>query len=166
MVFSKQFWTVLVRPSVLPFFILALIDCGLTVYGTSRALGGPLATSLVVGLIVGTGVLITLLSTFDIWGSWHPVLRESPVMTQLLRSLWVVVFMYDWLTSMVGIYDLTGLSTEQLGLFENLTRLSNLNWAWIARFLAVMVAGLVVCGSTLVVSFMAYNERREDVSQR
>ncbi len=122
MVFSKQFWTVLVRPSVLPFFILALIDCGLTVYGTSRALGGPLATSMVVGLIVGTGVLITLLSTFDIWGSWHPVLRESPIMTRLLRGLWVVVFLYDWFTSMVGIYDLTGLSTEQLGLFESLTQ--------------------------------------------
>ena len=92
MVLSRQFWRVLVKPSVLPFFILALIDCGLTVYGTSRALGGPKATSLVVGLIVGAGVLIALLSTFDIWGSWHPVLRESPVMTQLLRGIWVVVF--------------------------------------------------------------------------
>jgi len=26
--------------------------------------------------------------------------------------------------------------------------------------------GLVVCGSTLVVSFMAYNERREDVAEK
>lgn len=164
MVFSKQFWTVLVRPSVLPFFVLALIDCGLTVYGTSRALGGPLATSLVVGLIVGTGVLITLLSTFDIWGSWHPVLRESPVMTQLLRGLWVVVFLYDWFTSMVGIYDLTGVGTERL--FASVTQLANLDWTLVARFLAVTVAGLVVCGSTLVVSFMAYNERREDVGQK
>ena len=52
MVFSKQFWKVLVRPTVVPFFILALIDCGMTVYGTFRALGGPFVTSLVVDLIV------------------------------------------------------------------------------------------------------------------
>ena len=166
MVFSRQFWRVLIKPSVLPFFILGLIDCGLTVYGTSRALGGPKATSLIVGLIVGAGVLITLLSTFDIWGSWHPVLRESPLMTQLLRGLWVVVFMYDWVTSMVGIYDLTGLNTERFSFSDGLLATINLNWVWLMRFLAVMVAGLVVCGSTLVVSFMAYNERREDVAEK
>jgi hypothetical protein len=34
------------------------------------------------------------------------------------------------------------------------------------RFLAIVVGGLVVCGSTLVVSFMAYNERREDVPDK
>jgi hypothetical protein len=111
-------------------------------------------------------VLITLLSTFDIWGSWHPVLRESPTMTQLLRGLWVVVFLYDWFTSMIGIYDLTGLSTEQLDLSGSLKQIADLNWSWMARFLAVTVAGLVVCGSTLVVSFMTYNERREDVSPK
>jgi hypothetical protein len=166
MVFSKQFWRVLVRPAVVPFFIVALIDCGMTVYGTSRALGGPLATSLVVGLIVGAGVLITLLSTFDIWGSWHPVLRESPLMSRLLRSLWVVIFLYDWVTSMVGIFDLTGLSKERLELSDGLLQAISVNWAWLMRFVAVMVAGLVVCGSTLVVSFMAYNERREDVTER
>jgi fatty acid desaturase len=166
MVFSRQFWRVLVRPSVLPFFILGLIDCGLTVYGTSRALGGPKATSLIVGLIVGAGVLITLLSTFDIWGSWHPVLRESPLMTQLLRGLWVVVFMYDWVTSMVGIYDLTGMNTERFSFSDGALTTINVNWAWLMRFLAVTVAGLVVCGSTLVVSFMAYNERREDVAEK
>ena len=166
MVFSKQFWKVLVRPSVLPFFVLALIDCGLTVYGTSRALGGPLATSLIVGLIVGAGVLITLLSTFDIWGSWHPVLHESPLMTQLLRGLWVVVFLYDWVTSMVGIYDLTGLSEERFALADGLIEAVDRNRMWLMRFFAVTVAGLVVCGSTLIVSFMAYNERREDVAEK
>jgi hypothetical protein len=32
------------------------------------------------------------------------------------------------------------------------------------RIVAGVVAGLVVCGSTLVVSFMTYNERREDLA--
>ena len=32
------------------------------------------------------------------------------------------------------------------------------------RLVAGIVAGLVVCGATLVVSFMAYNERREDMA--
>ena len=72
MVFSKQFWKVLLRPAVLPFFVVALIDCGLTVYGTSKALNGPIVTSLIVGFIVGCGVLVTLLSTFDIWGLGIP----------------------------------------------------------------------------------------------
>jgi hypothetical protein len=166
MVFSKQFWKVLLRPAVLPFFVLALIDCGLTVYGTSRALGGPIITSLIVGLIVGSGVLITLLSTFDIWGSWHPVLRESPLMTQILRGLWVVVFLYDWATSMVGIFDLTGVNSEQFEFLGGFLQTISHNWAWLMRSSAVMVAGLVVCGSTLVVSFMAYNERREDVGEK
>ncbi len=165
-VLSKQFWRVLVRPAVLPFFVLAMVDGGLTVYGTSRALGGPLATSLIVGLIVGCGVLITLLSTFDIWGSWHPVLRESPVMTQLLRGLWVVVFLYDWATSMVGILELAALDNEPFKFLDGLPQTISHNWAWLMRFAAVMVAGLVVCGSTLVVSFMAYNERREDMGER
>jgi len=30
------------------------------------------------------------------------------------------------------------------------------------RFAVIAAAGLVVCGSTLVVSFMTYNERREN----
>lgn len=166
MVFSKQFWKVLVRPTVVPFFILALIDCGMTVYGTSRALGGPFVMSLIVGLIVGAGVLITLLSTFDIWGSWHPVLRESPLMARLLRSIWVVVFLFDWVTSMVGIFDLTGLNQERFEFSNGLLQAISANWGWIMRFFAVMVAGLVLCGSTLVVSFMAYNERREDVAEK
>ncbi len=166
MVFSKQFWSVLVRPAVLPFFLLALIDCAMTVYGTSKALGGPVVTSMIVGVIVGAGVLITLLSTFDIWGSWHPVLRESPLMTQFLRSLWVVVFLYDWATSIVGIHELTGPNMERLEPSRGLLEFISLNWAWLVRFVAVVVAGLVVCGSTLVVSFMAYNERREDVVER
>jgi hypothetical protein len=44
-------------------------------------------------LIVGSGVLITLLSAFDIWGRWHTVLRESAIMTQLLRAIWVIAFL-------------------------------------------------------------------------
>ena len=166
MVFSKQFWKVLVRPAVLPFLVVALIDCAMTVYGTSKALGGPALTSLIVGLIVGAGVLITLLSTFDIWGTWHPVLRESPLMAQLLRSLWVVVFLYDWATSMVGIVDLTGLNKERFDLSGGLLQAIGFNWVWLMRLTAVAVAGLVICGSTLVVSFMAYNERREDVAEK
>jgi hypothetical protein len=164
-VFSKQFWKVLLRPAVLPFFVLALIDCALTVYGTSKALGGPIVTSLIVGLIVGCGVLVTFLSTFDIWGTWHPVLRESPAMTKLLRGLWVVVFFYDWATSMVGIFDLAALNNQQFELLNSFLQTMSHNWAWLMRFAAVMVAGLVVCGSTVVVSFMAYNERREDIGE-
>jgi len=99
MFFSKPFWEVLVRPAVLPFLILALIDGGLTVYGTSKVLGGNPVVSLAAGLIIGLGVLITLLCTFDIWGTWHPVLRESSFMTVLLRGLWGVAFLYDWGTS-------------------------------------------------------------------
>lgn len=88
MVFSKPFWEVLVRPVVLPFLLVALVDGALTVYGTSSALGGSPTFSLAAGLVVGLGVLIILLSTFDIWGTWHPVLRESEFMTLLLRCLW------------------------------------------------------------------------------
>jgi hypothetical protein len=165
MVFSKQFWKVLVRPAVLPFFILALIDGGMTVYGTSRAIGGPVVASTIVGLIVGSGVLITLLSTFDIWGSWHPVLRESGIMTQLLRSVWVVAFLYDWATSVVAILDIAGLDKQPFDLSGGFFHAINANWATLMRLAAGIGAGLVVCGSTLVVSFMAYNERREDMAE-
>ena len=63
MVFSKPFWEVLVKPVMLPFLLIALIDGALTVYGTSKSLGGSPMLSLAAGLIVGLGVLITLLST-------------------------------------------------------------------------------------------------------
>ncbi len=165
MVFSKHFWKVLVRPEVLPFFLLALIDGGMTVYGTSRAIGGPLMASLVVGLIVGAGVLITLLSTFDIWGSWHPVLRESALMTQLLRTIWVIAFLYDWATSVVAIFDIAGLDKHPFDLSGGPLQMINANWVGLMRLLAGAVAGLVMCGATLVVSFMAYNERREDMAE-
>jgi hypothetical protein len=67
MVFSKPFWEVLVRPVVPPFLLVALVDGALTVYGTSKALGGSPTFSLAAGLVVRLGVLIILLSTFDIW---------------------------------------------------------------------------------------------------
>jgi hypothetical protein len=67
---------------------------------------------------------------------------------------------------MVGIYDLTGLNKERFELTDSLLQAINHNRAWLMRCAAVAVAGLVVCGSTLVVSFMAYNERREDVPEK
>lgn len=151
MFFSKPFWEVLVRPVVLPFFILALIDGALTVYGTAELLNGPRTISLVAGLIVGLGVLITLLCTFDIWGTWHLVLRESSFMTLLLRGLWAVAFLYDWGTSGWGLYRLMGESAASAGTASETA----------LRLGVIATAGLVVCGSTLVVSFMTYNERRE-----
>jgi hypothetical protein len=153
MIFSKPFWEVLVRPVVLPFFVLALIDGAMTVYGTSKVLGGPPALSLTAGLIVGLGVLITLLCTFDIWGTWHPVLRESAFMTLLLRGLWAVAFLYDWGTSGWGLYELMGGQGGEPAASSPEA---------LVRFGVIAAAGLVVCGSTLVVSFMTYNERREN----
>jgi len=152
MFFSKPFWQVLVKPVVLPFFVLALIDGALTVYGTAKLLGGPPAISLAAGLIVGLGVLVTLLCTFDIWGTWHAVLRESMFMTLLLRGLWGVAFLYDWGTSGWGLYELIKSSGEA-------TQLSS---GSLMRAGVIAAAALVVCGSTLVVSFMTYNERREN----
>jgi len=67
---------------------------------------------------------------------------------------------------MVGIFDLTGLNQERFEFSNGLLQAIGTNWGWIMRFAAVMVAGLVICGSTLVVSFMAYNERREDVAEK
>jgi hypothetical protein len=157
MLLSQQFWKVLVRPAVLPFFVLALVDAMMTIYGTSRAIGGPPVASTIIGVVVGLGILITLLSTFDIWGSWHPVLRETPVMTRLLRTIWVIAFAYDWVTSIVAIIDLTGVTNHPF----DLTQIINANSATLMRFIAAGLAALVVCGATLVVSFMAYNERRE-----
>jgi hypothetical protein len=148
MVFSKPFWEVLVRPVVLPFLLVALVDGALTVYGTSSALGGSPTFSLAAGLVVGLGVLIILLSTFDIWGTWHPVLRESEFMTLLLRCLWAGG------TSSWGLYELVG--PNPLG--------SPPAMAEIARLGVIAVAGLVVSSSTIVVSFMTYNERRESAS--
>jgi hypothetical protein len=161
MILSQQFWKVLMRPAVLPFFVLALVDALMTTYGTSRAVGGPPVGSAIIGLIVGSGVLITLLSTFDIWGSWHPVLRESAAITQLLRAIWVIAFLYDWATSLVAIIDLAGLADHSFNLLHMLTadRLALL------RFIAAGLAALVVCGATVVVSFMAYNERREGAAE-
>jgi hypothetical protein len=157
MVLSRQFWRVLIQPAVLPFLVLACIDGLMTIYGTSRAVGGPALVSGMIGLIVGLAVLITLLSTFDIWGTWHPVLRESVVITQLLRAIWVIAFLYDWVTSLVAIVDLTGLGDHTFDLLQLLTA----DRLGLLRFLAAAVAALTVCGSTVVVSFMAYNERRE-----
>ena len=157
MLLSQQFWKVLIRPAVLPFFVLALVDAIMTIYGTSRAIGGPPIASAIIGLIAGLGILITLLSTFDIWGSWHPVLRESPIMTQLLRAIWVTAFAYDWVTSIVAIIDLVGLADHPF----DLSKIINANSATFMRFIAAGLAALVICGATLVVSFMAYNERRE-----
>jgi hypothetical protein len=152
MVFSKPFWEVLVKPAVLPFFMLALIDGALTVYGTAKGLGGSQAFSLAAGLIVGAGVLITLLCTFDIWGTWHPVLRESVFMPLLLRSLWAVAFLYDWGTSAWALHELMG---------ENVAAPGS-SAASLVKLTFIAAAGLVVCGATLVVSFMTYNERREN----
>ena len=151
MVFSKPFWEVLIKPVMLPFLLIALIDGALTVYGTSKALGGSPVLSLAAGLIVGLGVLITLLSTFDIWGTWHPVLRESTFMTFLLRSLWGAALLYDWGTSSSGLYELMGSGPLEWPL----------SVAALVRIAVVAAAGLVVSGSTIVVSFMTYNERRE-----
>ena len=67
---------------------------------------------------------------------------------------------------MVGIFDLTGLNQERFEFSNGLLQAISANWGWIMRFVAVMVAGLVLCGSTLVASFMAYNERREDVAEK
>jgi hypothetical protein len=61
--------------------------------------------SLPAGLIVGIAVLITLLCTFDIWGTWHAVLQESAFMATLLRILWGAAFVYDWGTSAWGLYE-------------------------------------------------------------
>ncbi|HEY7670381.1 MAG TPA: hypothetical protein VH852_07075 [Hyphomicrobium sp.] len=152
MIFSKPFWEVLVRPVVLPFFILALIDGALTVYGTSKALGGPPVVSLAAGFVVGLAVLVTLLCTFDIWGTWHLVLRESTFITWLLRGLWGVAFLYDWGTSGWGLYALMGEGAGE----------DPWSAASLARLTVIVGAGLVVCASTLVVSFMTYNERREN----
>jgi len=161
MILSPQFWKVLMRPAVLPFFVLALVDGVMTIYGTSRAIGGPGVASAIIGMTVGSGVLITLLSTFDIWGSWHPVLRESPIMTLLLRAIWVIAFLYDWATSLVAIIHLAGLADRSFSLLHLLStdRLALL------RFIAAGVAALVVCGATVVVSFMVYNERREGAAE-
>jgi hypothetical protein len=161
MILSQQFWTVLLRPAVLPFFVLALIDGLMTIYGTSRAVGGSALVSAIIGLIVGLGVLITLLSTFDIWGSWHPVLRESAIMTQLLRAIWVIAFLYDWATSLVAIIDLAGLGDHSFNLLQVLTA----DRLGLLRLIAAGMAALVVCGSTVVISFMAYNERRERAAE-
>jgi hypothetical protein len=157
MLLSRQFWRVLIQPAVLPFFILACIDGMMTIYGTSRAVGGPALASGIIGLIVGLAVLVTLLSTFDIWGTWHSVLRESTIITQLLRAIWVIAFFYDWATSLVAIVNLGGLSDHTLDLFQMLTA----DRLGLLRFVAAAVAALIVCGATVVVSFMAYNERRE-----
>jgi hypothetical protein len=150
------------RPAVLPFFVLALIDGLMTIYGTSRAVGGSALVSAIIGLIVGSGVLITLLSTFDIWGSWHPVLRqESAIMSQLLRAIWVIAFLYDWATSLVAIIDLAGRGDHSFNLLQVLTA----DRLGLLRLIAVGMAALVVCGSTVVISFMAYNERRERAAE-
>jgi hypothetical protein len=39
------------------------------------------------------------------------------------------------------------------------------DWLALMRFVAAGVAALVVCGATMVVSFMAYNERREGAAE-
>jgi hypothetical protein len=103
-------------------------------------------------LIVGAGVLFTLLCTFDIWGTWHPVLRESVFMPLLLRSLWAVAFLYDWGTSAWALHELMG---------ENVAAPGS-SAASLVKLTFIAAAGLVVCGATLVVSFMTYNERREN----
>jgi hypothetical protein len=103
-------------------------------------------------LIVGSGVMVTLLCTFDIWGTWHPVLRESVFMTWLLRGLWGVAFFYDWGTSVWGLSSLVGVEVAESAARSNL------------QIAVVAGAGLVLCGSTLVVSFMTYNERRESIA--
>jgi hypothetical protein len=87
MILSQQFWKVLMRSAVLPFFVLAPVDALMTTYGTSRAVGDPLVGPAIIGLIVGSGVLITLLSTFYIWGSWHRCCgNRSPSPNSCARS--------------------------------------------------------------------------------
>jgi hypothetical protein len=151
-----------VRPAVLPFLVLALVDVLGTIYGTWLAIdNGRPVVSAIIGLIVGSAVLITLLSTFDIWGSWHPVLSESPVMTQLLRAIWAVAFVYDWATTVVAILNLAGLHERGFDLWHMITT----DRPALMSFVAAGAAALVVCGATLVVSFMAYNERREGAAE-
>ena len=74
-------------------------------------------------------------------------------MSLLLRTMWVVAFLYDWATSAVAVFDIAGFDKQSLNLSE------------LMRLGAGIVAGLVMCGATLVVSFMAYNERREEMAE-
>ena len=78
-------------------------------------------------------------------------------MTQLLCTIWVIAFAYDWVTSIVAIIDLTGVTDHPF----DLTQIINANSTTLMRFIAAGLASLIICGGTLVVSFMAYNERRE-----
>jgi hypothetical protein len=57
----------------------------------------------------------------------------------------------------LAIVDLAGLSHHTFDLLQLLTA----DRFGLLRFVAAAVAALTVCGSTVVVSFMAYNERRE-----
>ena len=93
-------------------------------------------------------------------------MRSTPMrMRNESRSqIWVVAFLYDWATSIVAIFDIAGLDKRPFDLSGGLLHTIDDNWVGLMRLVAGIVAGLVVCGATLVVSFMAYNERREDMA--
>ena len=42
-------------------------------------------------------------------------------MTQLLRGIWLIAFLYDWATSPVAIIDLAGLGDHAFNLLHMLT---------------------------------------------
>ena len=89
------------------------------------------------------------------------MLRESSVMTYLLRAIWIIAFAYDWATSMVAVINLAGLADHPF----DLIRIINANSPTRMRYITAGLAALVICGATLVVSFMAYTERREGVAE-
>ena len=74
-------------------------------------------------------------------------------MSLLLHTIWVVAFVYDWATSAVAVFDIARLDKQSLDL-SGLMRLG-----------AGILAGLVMCEATLVVSFVAYNKRREEMAE-
>jgi hypothetical protein len=64
-------------------------------------------------------------------------------------------------TSLVAIIDLARLADHSFNLLHMLTA----DRFALLRFIAAGLAALVVCGATVVVSFMAYNERREGTAE-
>jgi hypothetical protein len=161
----ERFWAVLFKPLVLPFFLLALVDCFMTILGTATVLGltewswdRSAVGALSVAAIVAFGVLFTLLATFDIWGKSHRVLEDAPVIKLFLRTFWVVAFGYDLITTYLGIAPNT-VTCEKL--VEPFTYLVRAIGCSSLSLTAALLATMIICGSTIVASFMAYNERSE-----
>lgn len=124
------------EPFKLLFFGVAFWDAFTTVYGTVGILGGPSFIVIVFSVMVAALMLVLFLNTFNIWDD-----HDDKPMNSLVFVMWGIAVLYDVYTSFVG--NRVFLTPEGMTF---------------SSFVVVFLATALVCGSTMISSWIIYGE--------